>query len=114
MVTVTYPALQIYGEDEKIYGYKNLTIDVRSQHCSTSYSPRPSHAALIVEIRIWLIAPVLKRQLRVETRLFFDSGRCGSRPIQFHTTRYDPLFVFLHSLRFETSYQTMKRMRRRF
>ena len=29
-------ALQIYGEDEKIYGYKNLTIDVRSQRHSVS------------------------------------------------------------------------------
>jgi len=31
-------ALQIYGEDEKIYGYKNLTIDVRSRLRFVSYS----------------------------------------------------------------------------
>lgn len=35
-----YAALQIYGEDEKIYGYKNLVIDVRSRCCTASYSPR--------------------------------------------------------------------------
>jgi hypothetical protein len=32
-VIAAYPTLQIYGEDEKIYGYKNLKIDVRSR-CS--------------------------------------------------------------------------------
>ena len=35
-VIAAYPALQIYGEDEKIYGYKNLKIDVRSR-CSPAY-----------------------------------------------------------------------------
>ena len=114
IVTVPYPALQIYGEEEKIYGYKNLTIDVRSRHCSTPHHPRLSHSTLTVEICIWLITPILKRPLRVETRLFLDGGRCGSHSIQLHTTGYDPLFVSPRVPRFETSYQATKRMRRRF
>lgn len=30
-MNLTHTALQIYGEDEKIYGYKNLVIDVSPQ-----------------------------------------------------------------------------------
>lgn len=38
--------LQIYGEDEKIYGYKNLTIDVRSRHCPVSYSAHSTDSVI--------------------------------------------------------------------
>ena len=77
MVTVDL-VLQIYGEDEKIYGYKNLTIDVHSRRRFLSYSltaltnlPDP------VKVRVRLITPVPKRPLRVKTRIFLDSGQRG-------------------------------------
>ena len=37
-MNLTHTALQIYGEDEKIYGYKNLVIDVSPQSILFSFA----------------------------------------------------------------------------